>query len=79
MTFHLPRDRRNREGGELSSACRVIALDCVQQADGARLYEVVVLGTPAVMAVRQRLDQREIQLNEAIPSPRIAVRPIRTQ
>ena len=38
-----------------------------------------MLGATAVVAVRQRLNQGEVQVHQAIPGPRIAVCPIRTQ
>jgi hypothetical protein len=79
VTLHLARDRRHRKSGELATAAGVVALDGVQQTDGSGLYEIVMLGATAVVAVRQRLDQGEVQVYQPIPGSRIAICPIRTQ
>jgi hypothetical protein len=73
MTLHLACDRRHREGGEFSAAGRVIAFNCVQQTDGTGLNEVVVLRATAIVAVSESLDEREVELHEAIAGPRVAV------
>ncbi len=73
MALDLADDRRHRERGELVAAAGVVALDRVQQADRARLHEVVVLGVGACVALRERLDQRQVELDEPVAGPDVAV------
>jgi hypothetical protein len=56
VALHLADDGRHREGGKLLATAAVIALDRVEQPDGARLDKVVVLGADALVAVGELLD-----------------------
>ena len=73
MPLHLSGDSRHGERHELLAALRVEALDCVQQADGARLDQVVVLCASAVVPVCEALDQRHVELDQPLPRSGIVV------
>ena len=56
VALHLADDGRHGEGGELLATAAVIALNRVEQPDGAGLDEVVVLGADALVTVGEFLD-----------------------
>jgi hypothetical protein len=56
VALHLADDGRHGEGGELLATAAVIALNCVEQPDGADLDKVVVLRGAALVAVGEFLD-----------------------
>jgi hypothetical protein len=66
VALHLTGHRGNGECREFAAARRVVALDRVQEADRAGLHEVVMLGAAALVAVREGIDEWEIELNEAV-------------
>jgi hypothetical protein len=79
VPLHLAGDRRDREGGELAAARGVVALDRVQEPDRAGLDEVVVLRPGALVPVRECLDQGQIELDEPVARPRVAIASIGRQ
>ena len=72
VALHLAGDRGHGEGGELVAAVGVVALDRVEQTDRARLEQIVELGAGAAVAARERLDEREVELDEAVSRTRVA-------
>src|SRR5215204_5883813 len=71
MPLDLPHDVRHRKRCELSTIVEVEAVDRVDEPDAAGLEEVVVV-LGALVAVREALDEGEVQLNQAIPRSDIA-------
>src|SRR4051812_11299381 len=64
VPLHLARDGWHREGHELVAAPRVVAVDGVEQAEGAGLHQIVVLGATTIMTMGKRLDQRHVELDQ---------------
>ena len=79
VPLHLPGNGRHREGGELVAELQVEALDRVQEADRAGLSQVIVLGTAPFVPMRQSLDKRHVELDQAFPGARIALFSIGTE
>src|SRR4051794_15302173 len=63
----LARDVRRGERSQLVAVTEIEAIDRVDQADAADLVEVVVVRRPVRVAPRERLDQREVQLDQPFP------------
>jgi hypothetical protein len=62
----LAGDVRDGERGKLVAAREVEAVDRVDQADAADLVQVVVLVVRPRIAARERLDQRQVELDETL-------------
>ena len=76
VALHLAGDRRDGERGELVAAARVAALDGVEEADRARLKQVVELRARAPVTAGERLDEGQIELDQPLPGagvPTLAV------
>ena len=65
VALHLAGDRRDSERGELVAAARVVAVDGVEEADRARLEQVVELRARAPVPAGQRLDEGQVELTSA--------------
>ena len=76
MALDLADDVRNRKRGQLAPAPMVETVDRVDEPDRAGLEQVVVVAA-ALVATRERLDQREVQLDEPLARGDIAVLSIR--
>src|SRR5215204_2836382 len=71
MPLDLADDVRHRERRELSPAFEVEAVNRVDEPDAAGLKEVVVV-LAALVAVREALDEGEVELDQPIPRGDIA-------
>jgi hypothetical protein len=65
VSLHLSGDGGHGERGEFLAQLRVEALDRVQETDGSRLDEVVMLGAASLVAVSQSLDKGHVELDQA--------------
>jgi hypothetical protein len=73
VPLDLARDGGDGEGGELVAPLGIAALDGVEEADRPDLDQVLVLGPAAAVTVGERLDQGQVELDEAVARSRVAV------